>query len=92
MTIRGGNTDDLYQGDGRLQMAEELARQWPGVATVRRRYGRWQHHVDWGRFGPELKLKDGLTLDPTRPDERGLRLAPVGDGPKSERLKKLLAT
>jgi len=88
MTVAGGNTDDLYQGDGRLKMAEALAERWPGVATVRHRYGRPTHHVNWGKFGPKLRLRDGLTLDPQPPDER-VRLAAVGEV-ESPRLRRLL--
>lgn len=90
MTIRGGNTDDLYGGDGRRRMAEALAEQWPGIATVHRRYGRPTHHVAWGKFGPELKLKDGLDLTPKPADERGLQLTAVGEV-NSPRLRRLLA-
>jgi hypothetical protein len=58
MVIRGGNTDVLYQGDGRLRMARALARVWPGVVTVDRRYGRPQHVVDWKRFDAPLRPRD----------------------------------
>lgn len=54
MTMRGGNTAELYQGDGRLAMARSLERLWPGVATVTRRYGRPQHSVNWKRFTTPL--------------------------------------
>lgn len=50
MTMTGGNTEELYQGGGRRQMAEELAAQHPDVVTVSRKWGRWQHHVDYRRF------------------------------------------
>ncbi len=54
MTMKGGNTDELYkQGegfDGRLAMAESLKEQHPDVTTVTRKWGRWQHHVDYSRF------------------------------------------
>ena len=75
MRMKGGNTDELYQGDGRLKMARSLERRWPGVVTVRRRYGRPQHVVDWKRFRTPLRYRDGF--DPaTLPDvdEYGLAL------------------
>lgn len=54
MTMGGGNTDELYEQtdefDGRLAMAESLAEQHPDVATVTRKWGRWQHHVDYRPF------------------------------------------
>ena len=50
MPMSGGNMDELYQGDGRWRMAESLRRQHPDVVTVVQKWGRWQHHVDYGRF------------------------------------------
>ena len=50
MTMAGGNTDDLYEGNGRLKMAESLAEQHPDVARVSEKWGRAQHHVDYTPF------------------------------------------
>ena len=50
MTMRGGNTDELYAGNGRLRMAESLVEQHPDVATITRRWNRWQHLVDYRPF------------------------------------------
>lgn len=50
MKMRGGNTDELYKGDGRLQMALSLRDQHPDVVRVGRRWGRWQHIVDYRPF------------------------------------------
>ena len=50
MLMKGGNTDELYQGDGRLEMARSLRDQHPDVVTISRKWGRWQHHVDYRRF------------------------------------------
>jgi hypothetical protein len=51
MTMTGGNSDELYAGDdGRLLMAESLREQHPDVVSVTRKWGRWQHHVDYRRF------------------------------------------
>lgn len=56
MLMKGGNTDELYktdgeQGiDGRRLMAESLQKQHPDVVTVTRKWGRWQHQVDYKRF------------------------------------------
>ena len=77
MTMKGGNTDSIYTGDGRLKMARSLERLWPGVVTVDRRFRRPQHVVDWSHFTTPLKLREGVTLDPT-PNEYGLKLAKRG--------------
>ncbi len=50
MTMKGGNTDELYKGDGRKAMAESLVAQHPDVASVSWRFGRWQHHADYSPF------------------------------------------
>jgi hypothetical protein len=50
MTMKGGNTDELYQDDGRLQMANSLKEQHSDVVTVTKRWGRWQHCVNYAPF------------------------------------------
>lgn len=50
MQMKGGNMDELYQGDGRKQMAESLVEQHPDLVTVVWKWGRWQHHVDYRGF------------------------------------------
>lgn len=50
MTIKGGNTDELYQNDGRLKMAESLRDQHPDIAGITWKFGRWQHQVDYSQF------------------------------------------
>lgn len=57
MRAKGGNTDELYQGDGRRIMAESLAEQHPDVATVTWKFGRWHHQVDYRRFKTNKLIK-----------------------------------
>lgn len=80
MTMNGGNTDELYRGDGRLKMARSLERVWPGVVRTDRRYGRPQHVVKnaWRNFDTPLRLKPGVEL-PTGPNEYGLELRAARD-------------
>lgn len=62
LACKGGNTDELYVGDGRLKMAESLAAQHPDVARVVWKWGRWQHYVDYSSFRHNrLRLKPGIT-------------------------------
>lgn len=79
MEQRGGNTAELYQGDGRLRMARSLERVWPGVVSVDRRFNRPQHIVRdaWKRFDTPLKLKPGIDLGAIEPNDYGMRLAQV---------------
>jgi len=63
MTMKGGNTDELYQGDGRLKMAQSLQLQHPDVVKIVWKWGRWQHQVDYRPFkGNQLRLKPGVIL------------------------------
>lgn len=77
MVVKGGNTDDLYQGDGRLKMARALERLWPGVVETDRRYGRPQHVINWKHFNTPLRLKEGINLDDLTPNEYGMQLRQV---------------
>ncbi len=56
MSVKGGNTDDLYQGDGRAAMARALQRKWPYVVETGRRWSRSAHMVrdGWKRFDTQL--------------------------------------
>jgi hypothetical protein len=78
MTAKGGNTDELYQGDGRLKMALSLVDQHPDLVTVKWQYGRWQHAVDYRPFlrthlvrREDLEIPDGV-------NEFGMALREVG--------------
>lgn len=50
MMLKGGNTDELYQGDGRRKMAESLVEQHPDVVSISWKFNRWQHQVDYRPF------------------------------------------
>jgi hypothetical protein len=54
MTMKGGNTDKLYvqdeKVDGRLLMAKSLQEQHPDVVKIVKKWGRWQHLVNYGPF------------------------------------------
>jgi hypothetical protein len=80
MTVKGGNTTDLYQGDGRLKMARALERLWPGVVRVGRKFQRPQHiiHSAWRKFDTPLKLKPGIKID-LETNEYGMVLKKVKD-------------
>jgi len=62
MTVKGGMTPH-YQDDGRWKMAEELRRKHPDVTKVTRKWGRWQHQVDYRPFKKNrLKKKPGIVI------------------------------
>lgn len=63
MTMKGGNTDELYKDDGRRAMAESLVQQHPDIARVTWKWGRWQHHVDYSPFrNNKLRRKADTTV------------------------------
>jgi hypothetical protein len=74
MTVKGGNTDELYKEDGRLKMAESLRDQHPDIVTVTRKWDRWQHHVDYSGFKKnKLILKPSVVI-PEGSDDYGMEL------------------
>ncbi len=88
--MKGGNTDALYQGDGRNKMARSLERMWPGVVTVDRRYGRPQHVVafNWQKFDTPL-IRDPDVEIPAGVNEYGMQLT-VRDEIKSPRIQAIV--
>lgn len=79
MTMKGGN-EDLYVGDGRLQMAQSLVDQHPDVTKITWRWGRHQHVVDYRPFRfNELRRKPGVER-PLGPNNFGMVLQRIVDG------------
>jgi hypothetical protein len=72
MKLRGGNTDDLYRGDGRLKMANAIARIWPNIVQVKRRFKRPQHVINWQKLRKNLEPIDGLDINQTADEAESL--------------------
>lgn len=70
MRMGGGNTDELYKGDGRKQMAQALVDAHPDVCRMAWKFGRWQHHVNYKTF-KRTKLKLIEATNQTRKKGRG---------------------
>lgn len=79
LTMKGGNTDELYKGDGRYQMARSLRLQHPDCVKVTYKWGRYQHLVDYSKFknNPPI-LKPGVVI-PDANDEFGMKMIYLGD-------------
>lgn len=78
MTMKGGNTDELYKGDGRLKMAISLQKQHPDVTKIKWKWGRWQHVVDYRPFKHNKLIKrKGLKIKRGN-NNYGLMLKRVG--------------
>jgi len=73
MKMRGGNSDELYRGDGRCHMARALERMWPKVVETKRRFRRPQHVIaySWRKFDTPLIP---ATDFPCAQDNYGLKL------------------
>jgi len=91
MTMKGGNTDSLYQGDGRLEMANSLKRQWPYVVETKRRFNRPQHVVKkaWQQFDTPLIRRNDIDWDEINKKNFKLRLV-NREETKSEYLRKVV--
>lgn len=91
MSMKGGNSTQLYQGDGRLKMARSLERQWPYVVTTKRRFKRPQHVVRkaWQGFDTKLKRREGIDFGQLTDNEYGMRLTQVAPV-RSEHLRTML--
>lgn len=79
MSMAGGNTTDLYQGDGRLRMARALEKNWPGVVETKRRWQRPQHSIKagWRKFDTPLIRKPEYEDLPEKPNDYGMELVEV---------------
>ncbi len=73
MTVKGGMTPH-YQDNGRYKMAEELRRKHPDVVKITRKWGRWQHQVNYRPFkGNKLIRKEGVEI-PQGVNNYGMKL------------------
>jgi hypothetical protein len=73
MTMKGG-MGKLYQGDGRLKMAQSLLHQHPDVTKIKWKFHRWQHSVDYTQFRKnKLVLRKGVRI-PKVPNEYGMKV------------------
>lgn len=92
MTMKGGNSDELYKGDGRLEMARSLERAWPGVVETKRRFGRPQHvvHNSWRKFDTQLIRRTDIDWDEIENNTYELKLKQVAPEIKSHNMKKIL--
>ena len=74
MKMKGGNTDQLYKDDGRLQMALSLQKQHPDVVKIAQKWGRWQHLVDYRPFRGNALIKKARLNVPEKVNNYGMIL------------------
>lgn len=75
MTMKGGNTDELYsQGDERFEFAESLRLRHPDCVEVIRRYGRWHHLINYNRINRPKLLRKFSDIHRDKINEFGMKL------------------
>jgi hypothetical protein len=75
--MKGGNTESLYKlnnNDGRLLMANSLKEQHPDVTKITRKWGRWQHQVNYKPFEKNKFLIKKWLLFGEKINEYGMKL------------------
>ena len=63
--------------DGRLQMAQSLKDQHPDITTIKQRWGRWQHVVNYRGFRYNKLIKKPGLIIPRGVNEYGLKLKTI---------------
>lgn len=77
MHMKGGNTDELYQDDGRLKMAESLNKQHPHITRVTQKWNRYQHHVNYKPFRYNKLIKKKGLIIPKGINNYGMKLITI---------------
>ena len=49
-TVRGGNTEEFYAGEGTYNKSKMLVDMHPDVTSLTTKFNRDHHHVDYRRF------------------------------------------
>ena len=91
MTMTGGNTDQLYADDGRLKMAQSLQDQHPDCCSIKWKWGRHHHEVDYSRFRATLLLKrPDCVIGPNKINNYGMRLQTDQESSSTEPLEEVI--
>ena len=79
MTMKGGNSDELYKDNGRLNMARSLEAMWPEYVTVKWRFGRPQHVIknSWKNFKTPLIRRKNIDWNNFESNEYGMKLIKI---------------
>lgn len=73
-TMKGGNTDEFYSGEGTLNKSQMLVDMHPDVTKLTKKFNRWHHHVDYRPFKKnKLIKKEGLII-PDKVNNYGMEL------------------
>jgi len=75
-TLRGGNTDELYQ-DGTFLKSRMQVEVHPDVSSLVWKYGRWHHHVNYRPFQRNRLVLRDPGAEREAVDEYGMKLVDV---------------
>ena len=88
MTMKGGNTDELYKQDdkfdGRYEMAKSLKDQHPDIVDITKKWGRWQHTVNYKPFAKNKLIKKPGIAIPKGINNYGMKLVEYNQPNKNE--------
>jgi hypothetical protein len=76
MTVKGGMTPH-YQEDGRFKMAKELQNKYPDICKIVRKWGRWQHQVDYSQFKKNKLIRKPHVIIPQGVNNYGMILKTI---------------
>ncbi len=62
MTVAGGMTDYYEKTDARREFVEELVAAHPDIVRMTEKWGRWQHHVNYGVFNQQLRRRADIDI------------------------------
>ena len=74
MIMKGGNTEELYQDDGRLKMAQSLKEQHPKITKIKWKWNRWQHSVNYKCFAKNKLIKKSGIIVPKGINNYGMKI------------------
>lgn len=71
---QGGGMTPHYVGDGRYKMALELQQRWPSITKIVKKWGRFQHHVDYRPFKKNKLIRKPDVIIPEGVNNYGMKL------------------
>lgn len=75
-TVKGGNTEEFYSGEGTTNKSQMLVDMHPDVCKLSNRWNRVHHYVDYSQFKKNNKLQKKLNIDlPNEVNNFGLTIS-----------------
>ena len=75
MTVKGGITDSYNEmDDNRKSISQMLVDAHPDIARLTKKYGRWHHEVDYGRYKKNELIRKKNIVVPEGVNNYGMKL------------------